>query len=74
MTTTTRQGLQQATLDRLAAQERQRFIESNPQSKLLADRCAPHWLFGVPLQGSLALLVGVSVLYLLVALGMGLVL
>ena len=49
MTATTRQGLQQATLDRLAAQERQRFIESNPQSKLLADRCAPHWLFGVPL-------------------------
>lgn len=34
---------------------------------------AARGLFGVPLQGSLALLVGVSVLYLLVALGMGLV-
>ena len=27
MSTTTRQGLNEATLDRLAAQERQRFIE-----------------------------------------------
>ncbi|HOM13881.1 MAG TPA: ABC transporter permease [Rubrivivax sp.] len=33
---------------------------------------AARWLFGVPLQGSLALLVAVSVLYLLVALGIGL--
>lgn len=33
---------------------------------------AARGLFGVPLQGSLALLVGVSVLYLLVALGIGL--
>ena len=33
---------------------------------------AARWLFDVPLQGSLALLVAVSVLYLLVALGIGL--
>jgi ABC-2 type transport system permease protein len=33
---------------------------------------AARWLFGVPLQGSLVLLVAVSVLYLLVALGIGL--
>ncbi|MBX3643093.1 MAG: ABC-2 transporter permease [Rubrivivax sp.] len=33
---------------------------------------AARWLFQVPLQGSLALLVAVSVLYLLVALGIGL--
>ena len=33
---------------------------------------AARWLFDVPLQGSLALLVAVSVLYLLVALGFGL--
>ena len=34
---------------------------------------AARWLFGVPLEGSLAVLIGVSMLYLLVSLGMGLV-
>lgn len=34
---------------RLAAQQRERFIASHPQSQALAAQAAPHWLFGVPL-------------------------
>jgi glutamate-1-semialdehyde 2,1-aminomutase len=45
----TRQRLSAARLQALAASERQRFITANPRSQLLAERSAPHWLFGVPL-------------------------
>jgi glutamate-1-semialdehyde 2,1-aminomutase len=45
----TRQRLSAARLQALAASERQRFITANPRSQLLAERAAPHWLFGVPL-------------------------
>jgi glutamate-1-semialdehyde 2,1-aminomutase len=49
MTITTRTGLLNATLQALATAERQRFIAAHPMSLALAQRCAPHWLFGVPL-------------------------
>jgi glutamate-1-semialdehyde 2,1-aminomutase len=33
----------------IAAQERDRFTSTHPQSQALAAQAAPHWLFGVPL-------------------------
>ena len=45
----TRAGLNPATLEALAASERERFIAANPKSHTYAQRTAPHWLFGVPL-------------------------
>jgi len=44
-----RHGLAPATLERIARQERERFVTDHPVSRALATRAAPHWLFGVPL-------------------------
>lgn len=44
-----RAGLSDAALARMATEERQAFIANNPSSRTLAQRAAPHWLFGVPL-------------------------
>ena len=49
MQLSTRTGLSADTLSRFASTERERFIAANPGSQALAQRCAPHWLFGVPL-------------------------
>jgi glutamate-1-semialdehyde 2,1-aminomutase len=49
MTSTTRTGLSPDALHRFASAERARFIAAHPTSLALAQRCAPHWLFGVPL-------------------------
>jgi glutamate-1-semialdehyde 2,1-aminomutase len=49
MKLTTRQGLLHRNLNRFASIERERYIAANPKSLTLAQRCAPHWLFGVPL-------------------------
>jgi len=49
MASTTRTGLSHDALDRFARTERERFIANHPASQALARRCAPHWLFGVPL-------------------------
>jgi glutamate-1-semialdehyde 2,1-aminomutase len=40
---------QDSTRQRLAQQERDRFIATHPASQRLAAQAAPHWLFGVPL-------------------------
>ncbi|MDR3395290.1 MAG: aminotransferase class III-fold pyridoxal phosphate-dependent enzyme [Parasulfuritortus sp.] len=40
---------QNAIRQRLAQQERDRFITTHPKSKALAEEAAAHWLFGVPL-------------------------
>lgn len=45
----TRAGLLPHKLEALARAERERFIAEHPRSQALAERCAPHWLFGVPL-------------------------
>lgn len=49
MTSTTRNGLSHDALLRFAHTEHERFIARNPGSYVLAQRCAPHWLFGAPL-------------------------
>ncbi len=49
MTPTTRNGLSCDALQRFAGAERERFVAANPNSQALAQRSAPHWLFGVPL-------------------------
>ena len=49
MQLSTRTGLSADTLSRFASTEQERFIAANPGSQALAQRCAPHWLFGVPL-------------------------
>lgn len=44
-----RNGLSPKRIAAFAQQERARFIADNPLSQALAERAAPHWLFGVPL-------------------------
>lgn len=44
-----RNGLSPKRIAAFALQERARFIADNPRSQALAERAAPHWLFGVPL-------------------------
>jgi glutamate-1-semialdehyde 2,1-aminomutase len=45
----TRAGIAQDGLARFAADERARFIDANPASRLAAGRASAHWLFGVPM-------------------------
>lgn len=42
-------GLSDSALQRFASAERARFIAANPNSQVLSQRSAPHWLFGVPM-------------------------
>lgn len=49
MTLTSRNHLSEAALQAFATTEQQRFISAHPRSQALAQRCVPHWLFGVPL-------------------------
>jgi len=44
-----RSGLSQPALQRFASEERARYIAAHPISQALAQRSAPHWLFGVPM-------------------------
>ena len=38
-----------AKVDSMIRRERDRFLQSNPRSRELAERCAPHWHHGVPM-------------------------
>jgi len=49
MPLTTRARLSHESLQRFAIAERERFIAAHPSSQALAQRSAPHWLFGVPM-------------------------
>ena len=42
-------GVATAKVDAMIRRERDRFLQSNPRSRELAERCAPHWHHGVPM-------------------------
>jgi glutamate-1-semialdehyde 2,1-aminomutase len=42
-------GVPAAKVDAMIRRERDRFLQSNPRSRELAERCAPHWHHGVPM-------------------------